>query len=488
MSPAHCLRGALVSAWAFAAFAPANSLPNVTADNCSVAAGRDITNTQIMNDCSTRITIILGVQEIIQEREIDRRLLELIATGNYDDALERIEVLTRQPSTNSSTYLSIAATMLATQGAPDEALQYARRAFDADRNDGFVAARYFAMLVINGRNDEARNIINEVHRRRQQFSGIGAHWIELAWIETNYSPQVLSVWFQTAASCGRHSVISEAGSTGRRTGTAAPAGAPCSLDEETNRNVRALRERVVQLVGEAASTEPNSRISLQLQYHGMHYVMLCDLLLGDNDAAARAEEAMDTLIARMDRQFGPWALLTSFAAAFHLDALTPATYLESKYALFDRALRAAPTATIGALASFASEDQLVRRFSGLMLAGYRLAWARAAVRLRKHDEAWTGLIRAIQETRPYGNSAMAINVRLGSLSLMTTLLSTSFSPDTRILRDEYLMLRRSFSQDPRLWTSLSSQFLLLGDALCDMNIVSGDECQPDMPTLDLEED
>lgn len=461
--------------WGSAAVA---QVTTIYARDCSVVIQGDNNTVNMGGECSPRIhQYAIEIEEVVADRQVDRDLLDLIRRGRFDEALARIEALTVQPTANSSTYFALAASIIALRGAPAEAMEYSRRAYEIGRTDALAAIRYSMTLGLNGRQADARAVITDAYRRRAQFSAKGAVWIESAWTEINYPPQVLTVWFQ-ARSCP-----SAPAATGPSAAAPDAEGQACPLDAETNRNVRALRETAARIAREAAAAGLGSRTLLQLRYHNLHYVLLCDVLLGETDGALRAEREMGEVAAQIGARFGPWALLTSFSAGSGLDDLTPPAYLASKYATFGQAMRDAATAPVTSLAAVVGDDQLLQGSPNSLLAAYRLFWTRAEIRIARYPDAWRSAMRALEEVRDLGNSPEMVQIRLQALSLMASISDSDGLTDVQsVLSSEYARLRNSFSQDPRLWQSLGPLLIYLQGQLCEAAALSGADCRAGDPS------
>jgi tetratricopeptide (TPR) repeat protein len=417
-------------------------------------------------DCSTVLIALQEIEDIVHEREVDPALLGLIRHGAYDEALERIESLTVSRSNNSSAYLAIAASLLTIQGAPAEAVPYARRAYEMASNDAVMALRYYVALAIAGRRDEAVAFLAAAYRRRSQFSGSGPSLIEAIRLEETYSPSILAIWLRARELCSP-------------TNPGNPGGNSCLLDATATANVNGLRTQIRRIIHELSDSGVDPRVSLQLAYEFHHYELLCDIILEDSSAAQQAERSMREVADRIRSRFGPWVVLTMMTADSQLDTITPAPYRRDGNALFDQALREATETPIASLASAPGDEHILRRFSGLMVAGFRLS-RMGTLLASDPSAAWRTLASAVEESRRYGNAPLAIQIRLASVYAMAVLIgprATSF--DTDFVRTEFVSLRRSFVQDPRLWIPLQVLFNNVSDSVCRLHILSSEECNPD---------
>jgi tetratricopeptide (TPR) repeat protein len=455
------------------------------ADRCGVAVAGSVTNSNIAVDCTQLIIIIQDVVRATQEQGIDPSILRLVARGEFDAALESIEAFAAARPAAASAYLSVGASILMLQGDAQEASVYARRAHEADPRSGSALLRYVSALQVTGQQAAADTLLRSAYRRRAQFGGVDRAFIEAAYLEISYPPQLLAVW-DTGRTCADGREVSSApGGPGSTANVNASRAEDCALGAVASANVRSFRQQAATALDSLGRLDRADLTRLQLGYHLLLHQLVADRLLGDAEMQRVTRGEVEKVVGRIRDQHGPWATLIPLVGALRLAPLLPQSELESTRTWFGAALETAETAPLAALARNPGDQHLLPAASSLMLASFRLQRATLSAFLNHDQEAWTETVRAIGEAHTPAGSGLGIVVRIGGMKILAAIMGKDNFALSRtqkeFLLSEYRMLRSEFSDDPRHWSAYGEILLEMNDELCDSGVISEDDCDLDVP-------
>jgi tetratricopeptide (TPR) repeat protein len=272
------------------------------ARNCSLAINGDVTNSNILI-CPV-VAILMGIADIAGSQDVDPLLLQLIRQESFDEALRRVERLVAGGVEKPIVYLSIGASLAAARGRPEEALSFAKRAYEADPADSMLLLRYYAALSANRRADEAAALIASADRRRAELKGVGQHLLDVAKLELEFPYERLNPWRESLDRC-----LSPGSGPPRAARARDRRAARCALDPALQQSLRALRERALRIEQGIAAAEPGARMPLQTRHYLLQYVLVADELLQDPAQAARTEWRMTELGREILKRFGPWVYM-----------------------------------------------------------------------------------------------------------------------------------------------------------------------------------
>jgi len=441
------------------------------ASNCSIAIAGDVNNSNIL--ACPKIAVLMDIADIARMQDVDPLLLQLIRQDSFDEALRRIERLVAEGVPKPSVYLSIGASLAAARGMPQEALIFAKRAYEADPTDAMLLLRYYAALAANRKTDEAAALIAAADRRRTELKGVGLHLFDVAKLESDYSYEMLDRWRVSLDRC-----------LGQATGGAAEPRAgrgrsskTCGLDPGAEQSVRALRERALRLEQAIAAAAPGARMSLQTRHYLLQYVLIADELLQDTANAAKTEWRMTGLGREMLKLFGPWTYLLALQSEYRLDLVTTPTHLRLKNQLVDLALDSAPASPVVNLGVGTSDEETLPKLSGIMLASFHRNRAITANRMNENGVAWQNLVAALNAATRYGNSPVAIGLRLAILRVAVELIGTADKNFDRVLvAAEHRRLKAALSQEPELARTAGPTLDRISSLLCKDRVLTGAEC------------
>jgi hypothetical protein len=465
---------ALLAAAAEAAPAQAAPAPapqrQAIARNCSFAMNGDLINSNILI-CPV-VAILQGIADVASSQDVDPLLLQLIRQESFDEALRRVERLVAGGVKKPAVYLSIGASLSAARGRREEALSFAKRAYEADPADSMLLLRYYAALSANGRAEEAAALIGSSDRRRAQLKGVGQHLLDVAKLELEYPYERLNAWRESLDRC-----LSQSSGPPRAARARGRRAARCALDPAAQQSLRALRERALRLEQALAAAEPDARMPLQTRHYLLQYALVADELLQDPAQAAKTEWRMTGLGREILKRFGPWSYMLALQSEYRLELIATPAHLRLKYQLFDLALDSAPASPIVNLGAGTADEDVLPKLSGIMMAGARISRAMAANRMDENAVAWKHLRLATQEAARYGNLLQAIGIRLAALRFAAQLIGPADPNfDRKAVASEHRRLKAAFGEDPELGRSHATILADISSTLCGAGVLAKEDC------------